>query len=187
MNDTIYFNEGKNRYRYDRRKWVSDHVWSKLMTAVNNGLTRKEFQKILGNAKVCRTIIEESEKKEELLKIFPENSWFWYPKIKPSDIIEKERELNGKAPNLVKRKIPLSKFLEGEEYLEDSEGITVSPTVMRRIVKFFLDKTGRYIQIQKGKTERGREEIYVIGEIAKSEKPRSDFILLDKYSQKRKR
>jgi len=194
-NKTVFNVQGisrneKQRHRFDRRKWVPDHIWSKLMTAVNDGMSRKDFQNIVGSAKVCMTVIEEEEDpkiKEVLSKEFPSTLWFMYPRISASDILERERQLKGLSPNLVKRKIPLSKFLEGEDYEEDTKGINVSPKVMRRIVRFFLDNQGRYVCIQKGKTERGRDEIYVIGEIAKSKKPRSDLILLDRYHYRQRK
>jgi len=190
-NKTIFKVQGiskteKIKHTYDRRKWVPDVIWSKLMTAANYGMSNKDFQKIVGSAKVCMTIIDEEEDtkiKEVLSKEFPSTFWFMLPKISPSDILERQRQLKGLSPNLVPRKIPLSKFLEGEEYEEDSKGINVSPKVMRRIVRFFLDNTGRYSCIQKGKTERGKDEVYVTGEIAKGS--HTDKILLDKYQQKK--
>lgn len=170
--------------------WIPEHIQEHIENAINNGMSERNLKLVLGNAKVCHTIIEQEENEEikkALLKEFPENTWFCYPKIRPYLILEKQRELRGLAPNLVQRKIPLHNFLEGEEYLEDSKGVTVSPTVMRRIVKFFLDNTGRYVCIEKGKTVRGKEEVYVVGEIAKSKKPRYDFILLDKYHHRQRK
>jgi hypothetical protein len=210
MNDTIYFNEGKKRYRYDRRKWVSDHVWSMLITAVNNGLTRKEFQKILGYATVCRTIINESEKKEELLKIFPENTWFWSPKIRPKNILEREKELKGLMPTLIKVKIPIEQWLDDSQWIETENKFQINdPREMRKIVRYFLDKGGRYVgifrdfkyhslpkRLQKEIKVEGKktkikgyysERVVIFGELPYSEIERSNKILLDKYSQKRRK
>jgi hypothetical protein len=167
--------------------WVPQYIQESIHTALSNGMSEKELQRILGNAKICSSIINESEKKQDLLKIFPESNWFMYPKVRPIDIIDEERRLKGLSPTLIKRKIPLSKFLEGEDYEENSDGVSVSPRVMRHIVRFFLDRKGRCICIQKGKSERGKDDIFVVGEIARAEKPRSDLILLDKFKHNQRK
>jgi hypothetical protein len=64
--------------------------------------------------------------------------------------------MKGLAPSLTKIELPAENFETDIEKID----VQVPPKVMQRIVKYFLDKKGRYVDC----------EVVVKGEVAKSEK-----------------
>jgi hypothetical protein len=180
--------------------WIPQYIQEFIQTAINNGMTEKELQTILGNAKVCKTIIEQEENEEikkKLLKEFPESSWFMYPKVKPTDLLREQRKLGGNAYELSKVKIPIEKFLTDSEWMEKEDRFEVtSPTGMRKIVRHFLDSGGVYrgiyrdwklIRNLRTKTCYYYERIIVLGEVPKHLIGTRKSSLLDKYHHRQRK
>jgi hypothetical protein len=150
--------------------WISLPIRKILHDAVNNGISRKEFQRVYGNARLCYVAIEQSEYKQELLELYPEASWFQYPKIRVQDILEKERTLRGLAPTLVDKEVPIDEFETDNQKVD----VIIDPNIMPRILKYFRDKKGNY----KG------YRVIVEGEVAESKETKRNSPLLEKYKFK---
>ena len=180
--------------------WIPQYMQECIHTAINNGMSETELQTLLGNAKVCHTIIEQEEDteiKKALLKEFPENTWFFYPKVKPTDLLQEQRKLRGIAYELSEIKIPIEKFLTDSEWIEKKDKFEVtSPTGMRKIAKYFLDSGGRYIGVYRDwklvsnlrrKTSYYHEQIVVLGEVPKHLIGTRKSSLLDKYHHRQRK
>jgi ParB/RepB/Spo0J family partition protein len=139
------------------RDYVPKKTRDKLVKKIKDeGLSHEELQRELGKGKVVQTIIEEEEKPEIKAQLEQEYGGDKSFEVEPETVLEKQRELKGLAPSLTKIE------LSSEDFETDAEKIDVQihPKVMQRIVKYFLDKKGRYVGC----------EVVVKGEVAKSEK-----------------
>jgi ParB/RepB/Spo0J family partition protein len=139
------------------RDWVPKKTREKLVKKIKDeGLSHQELQRELGKGKVVQTIIEEEEKPEVKAQLEQEYGGDKSFEVEPETVLEKQRELKGLAPSLTKIELPAEDFETDTEKID----VQIHPKVMQRIVKYFLDKKGRYISC----------EVIVIGEVAKSEK-----------------
>lgn len=139
------------------RDWVPKKTREKLVKKIKDeGLSHQELQRELGKGKVVQTIIEQEEKPEVKKQLEAKYGGEKAFEIEPEKVLEDQRQMKGLAPSLTKIELP------SEDFETDAEKIDVQihPKVMQRIVKYFLDKKGRYISC----------EVIVIGEVAKSEK-----------------
>jgi ParB/RepB/Spo0J family partition protein len=139
------------------RDWVPAKTREKLVKKITEeGLGKTELQRELGKGKVIQTIIEQEEKPEIKAKLEKEYGGDKSFEVEPETVLEKQRELKGLAPSLTKIELPAENFETDSEKID----VQIHPKVMQRIVKYFLDKKGRYVAC----------EVKVTGEVAKSEK-----------------
>jgi ParB family chromosome partitioning protein len=139
------------------RDWVPSKTREKLVKKIKEeGLSHEQLKRELGKGKIVQTIIEQEEKPEIKAKLEEEFGGEKSFEVEPEIVLEKQRELKGLAPNLTKIELPAEKFETDTEKID----VQIHPKVMQRIVKYFLDKKGRYVNC----------EVIVKGEIAKSEK-----------------
>jgi ParB family chromosome partitioning protein len=139
------------------RDWVPQKTREKLVKKIKDeGLSHENLQRELGKGKVVQTIIEQEEKPEVKAKLEEEYGGEKAFEVEPEIVLEKQRELKGLAPNLTKIELPAENFETDTEKID----VQINQKVMQRIVKYFLDKKGRYVGC----------EVTVKGEVAKSEK-----------------
>lgn len=139
------------------RDYVPTETREKIVKKIKDeGMSSEEVERTIGKVKVIQTIIEQEEKPEVKDKLEKEYGGEKAFEVEPTIVLEKQRELKGLAPSLTKIE------LSSEDFETDAEKIDVQihPKVMQRIVKYFLDKKGRYVGC----------EVTVKGEVAKSEK-----------------
>ena len=139
------------------RDWVPHKTREKLVKKIKEeGLSHEELQRELGKGKVTQTIIEQEENPEVKKKLEEKYGGEKAFEIEPEKVLEEQRALKGLAPTLIKIELPVENFETDTEKID----VQIHPKVMQRIVKYFLDKNGRYVAC----------EVLVKGEVAKSEK-----------------
>jgi ParB-like chromosome segregation protein Spo0J len=139
------------------RDWVPKKTREKLVKKIKDeGLSHQELQRELGKGKVIQTIIEQEEKADVKAKLEEKYGGEKAFEVEPEIVLEKQRELKGLAPSLTKIELPAEQFETDAEKID----VQIHPKVMQRIVKYFLDKKGRYVGCA----------VTIKGEVAKSEK-----------------
>jgi len=139
------------------RDWVPQKTREKLVKKIKDeGLSHQELQRELGKGKVVQTIIEEEEKPEVKKQLEAKYGGEKAFETEPEKVLEDQRQMKGLAPSLTKIELPSENFETDMEKID----VQIHPKVMQRIVKYFLDKKGRYVAC----------EVVVTGEVAKSEK-----------------
>lgn len=120
------------------------------------GLSKDDLQRELHKGKLVQDIIEHEEKPEVKKKLEEKYGGEKAFESEPELVWEEQKKLKGIAPSLTKIELPSEGFETDAEKID----VQIHPKVMQRIVKYFLDKKGRYIGC----------EVVVKGEVAKSEK-----------------
>jgi ParB-like chromosome segregation protein Spo0J len=125
------------------RDWISKTVREDCIEKIQKeGMGNDELHRVIGKWKVLQTIIEEEENPEIKAKLESEYSKIFVFEANPEDVLERQRDLRGYAPNLEKVTLPIESFektnLKGQ--------VTIPPEINKEIVKFFLDRTGRYVR-----------------------------------------
>lgn len=138
------------------RDWVPQKVREEVVEKIETeGMTHEEVQRKLGKGKVIQTIIEQEDDpkiQENLEKEFGGTTAF-KEDLKVEDVIEKQRFLKGLSPTLMK------KIIDINEFTKQALNIQIPKDTMAEIIKYFIDKGGRYIGLK----------VYVEGEVPRTE------------------
>lgn len=140
------------------RDWIPQPTREKLVKKIKEeGLSQEDLQRELGKGKAIQDIIEAESKpevKEKLEKQFGGENAF---EVEPEEVLAKQRELLGLAPSLDKAELEIEQFETDQEKVD----VNIHPKVMQRIVKYFLDRKGRYVGykvVVDGELPKGKKE-----------------------------
>lgn len=136
--------------------WVEPKVQDKLIEKITTeGMTKQQVQSATGEIKKIQITIEQEPDqkfKEQLEKEFGGEKVFEHT---AAEVEDKRKELHKEKPVMANESLSIDDFLQGQTIT-----VNIPQDVMARIVKYYLDKQGRYTGYK----------ITVEGQIARSKK-----------------